>query len=76
MEAVINIAFISCGKRLASCSVDRTVFLWDFDEPNKPLYFKGQIDIVKRLAKSPTDRYAASCLHDTMIKVWDAPEDF
>jgi hypothetical protein len=69
---VYDVAWSPDGTRLASCSKDTTVQIWDATAGNRIFTYRGHTADVFTAAWSPDGRRIASCSQDTTAQVWDA----
>ena len=69
---VYDVAWSPDGTRLASCSKDTTVQIWDAAAGNRIFTYRGHTSDVFTAAWSPDGRRIASCSQDTTAQVWDA----
>ncbi|KIL63115.1 hypothetical protein M378DRAFT_55838, partial [Amanita muscaria Koide BX008] len=72
-KAVTSIAFSPDGKRIASGSDDKTIYIWDAEtglQVGNPL--KGHTHWVTSVAFSPDGKRIASGSWDNTIYIWDA----
>jgi WD40 repeat protein len=60
------------GRRLASCSWDSTVRLWDADTGAALHTLEGHSGSVSAVTFSPDGRRLASCSRDKTVRLWDA----
>ena len=60
------------GRRLASCSYDSTVRLWDADTGAALHTLEGHSGGVNEVTFSPDGRRLASCSEDKTVRLWDA----
>jgi WD40 repeat protein/serine/threonine protein kinase len=58
------------GKRLASCSRDRSVRVWDLASGGLLFLFQGHSDTINHVAFSPDGRWLASASRDRTVKIW------
>jgi len=60
------------GERLASCSDDYTIFLWDPENSKKPIIrMTGHQQAINLISFSPDGRLIASASFDKSLKTWD-----
>ena len=78
-DAVYDVAWSPDGTRLASCSKDKTVQVWDAvggdsvaADGGHVFTYRGHYDVVKTVAWSPDGRRIASGSGDKTVQVWDA----
>jgi hypothetical protein len=69
---VICIAFSPDGRRIATCSDDRTVKLWDTATGRDVFTLRGHTAGVNALVFSPDGRRIVSGGNDGRVRVWDA----
>jgi WD40 repeat protein len=67
---VNGVALSPDGKRLASCSSDGTVKVWDTQSGQAVLTLKGHNSSVQSVAFSPDGKRLASGSWDQTVKVW------
>lgn len=60
------------GTRLASCSVDNTVQVWEANSGRLLLTYRGHADVVSSVAWSPNGLWLASGSWDTTLQIWEA----
>ena len=65
-------AFNPDGTRLATCSGDRLVRIWDTESGSKLLTLRGHLDSVRQVVFSPDGVYLATASDDQSVRVWDA----
>lgn len=70
-DVILNIAYSADGKRLATCSYDRLIKLWDAATGQELGTLRGHSDAVYAVAFSPDDERLASAAADRTVKVWD-----
>jgi WD40 repeat protein len=71
-SSVDAVMFSPDGRRLASCSMDETVRLWDADTGAALHTLEGHSDSVNAVTFSPDGRRLASCSRDETVRLWDA----
>ena len=72
-EWINAVVWSSDSRRIASASEDKTVHVWNVEEPTKTIIaYKGHTDIVRTVAWSPDKRRIASGSDDRTVRVWDA----
>ncbi|UCC44351.1 MAG: serine/threonine protein kinase, partial [Candidatus Zixiibacteriota bacterium] len=68
---VYSLAFTTDGTRLASCSGDLTIRLWDVAGGKQLKELKGHQGYVYGLAVSPSSHLMATSDNNYRIKLWD-----
>ena len=71
-NVVLSVTALADG-RLASCSADNTMKVWDLSKPDEQqcvATLKGHSKLVSSVT-ALTDGRLASCSHDNTVKVWD-----
>ena len=63
--------FISNGKKIATCSQDKTVKVWNLQSQQEEHSFNGHLGNVCGLSASSGGEYLASVSDDCTIKVWN-----
>jgi len=71
-DAVYDVAWSPDGTRLASCSKDKTVQVWDAIDGSHVFTYRGHTADVYTVAWSPDGTRLASCSKDKTVQVWDA----
>ncbi|WP_206797863.1 PD40 domain-containing protein [Amycolatopsis sp. MtRt-6] len=69
--AVLNVAFSTDGRRIATASVDRTVLIRDAATGAVLKTLTGHAGPVNGLQFSPDGRLLATASHDLTVKLWD-----
>ena len=72
--SIDEVTFSPDGRRIASCSVDRTIKIWDLEVDKEGTVLKGHGARVWELAFSPDGRRLVSASADKTVKVWDVSE--
>ena len=63
--------FISNGKKIATCSDDKTVKVWNLQSQEDEYSFNGHLGTISGLSVSSDGEYLASISDDCTIKVWN-----
>jgi hypothetical protein len=71
-DFVNSVAFSPDGRRIASCSADMTVKIWDVATGKEIATCKGHTMYIGSVAFSPDGRRIASGSKDKTVKIWDA----
>jgi hypothetical protein len=71
---VYDVTWSPDGKRLASCSKDKTVQVWDAATGSRIFTYRGHTADVYTAAWSPDGKRIASCSQDKTAQVWDATD--
>jgi WD40 repeat protein len=70
--AVVDAVWSPDGKRIASCSADTTVQVWDAADGEHVFTYRGHAADLITVAWSPDGKRIASCSADKTVQVWDA----
>ena len=70
-EKVCSVCFSGDGKLLASCSVDKTIILWNIDMGKASKILKGHSGDVKNVCFYPDSNMLVSASLDKSIRVWN-----
>jgi len=70
-HGVEGVAWAPDGSRIASCSVDRCVRIWDADDGNDLWFWRPKNITTHTLAWSPDARYLACGTEQGRVHVWD-----
>ncbi|HVO81615.1 MAG TPA: WD40 repeat domain-containing protein, partial [Terriglobales bacterium] len=70
--SVLGVAYSPDGKRLATCSQDGKVKVWDAGSGQELLTLRGHLGSVLGVAFSPDGTRLATASEDGTVKVWDA----
>jgi hypothetical protein len=70
-DCVTTVVVSPDGRRLLSCSLDRTMILWDRETGQELRRFREQGGRVESVAISPDGRRALSGGQDTIVRLWD-----
>ncbi len=73
-ELVYDAVWSPDGRRIASCSADTTVHVWDASDGSHLFTYRGHTADVYTVAWSPDGRRIASCSKDKTVQVWDASD--
>jgi len=65
------VAFHPQGKRLASCSTDRTVRIWELEHGKEVLTLREHSDLVTRVLFDPKGWWLAASCDNGELRVWD-----
>lgn len=68
---VFHVSFSPDGKRIASCSLDETVRLWDSGNGNLQQTLTGHTSSIWSVAFSHDGTRLASGSHDETVRLWD-----
>ena len=71
-DYVYQLAISGDGKRLASCSYDKSIRVWDVETGRVLSALREHTDAVFAVAFSPDDTWIASGAGDRSVKIWDA----
>jgi len=71
---VYGVKFTPDGRRVASCSQDRTIRLWNAKSGKSLWVYRGHVDAVSSLAVSRDGLRIVSCggYGDRSVRLWDA----
>ena len=70
-EWVRHEVFAPTGDRIAAGSREGTVYVWNFQNPEKPILLKGHTDYVESLAFSPDGKQLVSGGRDNTTRLWE-----
>ena len=70
-EWVRHEVFAPTGDRIAAGSREGTVYVWNFQNPEKPILLAGHTDYVESLAFSPDGKQLVSGGRDNTTRLWD-----
>jgi WD40 repeat protein len=73
-DITLAVAFSPDGKRFASGSNDKLVFLWDLETRKVIKEFQGLSDNIYDVAFSPDGNLLAACSQDKSVRIWNIPE--
>ncbi|WP_437752636.1 TIR domain-containing protein [Sorangium sp. So ce1389] len=71
LDKVTGCAISPDGKRIVSCSYDRTLRIWDVANGQLVSIIEGHSDWIMACAISPDSRYVVSASGDTTLRLWD-----
>eukprot|EP00871_Galdieria_phlegrea_P004850 jgi/Galph1/5366/GphlegSOOS_G4013.1 len=71
---VLGIAWSPCEDKLASCSVDNTIIIWNVRSSSILTRLQGHESFVKGLSFDPTGRFLASHGEDLAVLIWKTSE--
>ena len=69
---IYAIAFSPDGKKIASCSADQTIKIWETDSGNELFTLKGGKETTFNISFSPVSNIFASGSHDNTVRIWNA----
>ena len=70
-EWVRHEVFAPTGDRIAAGSREGTVYVWNFQNPEKPILLAGHTDYVESLAFSPDGKQLVSGGRDNTTRLWE-----
>ena len=70
-KPITCIVFSPDSNRLASCSEDQTVWLWDVRKATAIGRLDGHTDFITAVVFSPDSAFLASCSKDMTLRLWD-----
>lgn len=74
-DITLAVAFSPDGKKIASGSNDRSVFLWDLEKEEPVAKFHGHSDNIYDLAFSPDGKLLAACSKDNSVRIWSIEDN-
>ncbi|HEY3993611.1 MAG TPA: protein kinase [Ktedonobacteraceae bacterium] len=73
-DSVWNVVWSSSGSRVASCSVDKTVQIWDALDGGNVFTYRGHTSAVNDALWSPDGKRIASASNDKTVQIWNASD--
>ena len=70
-KMALGVAWSPDGSKLASCSADRFIYIWDLKASKPPQALVGHADNINCVIWSPDGRMLASASNDQTIRLWD-----
>jgi len=71
VELTWDVSFDSTVKYFAQGSFDGTIYVWNLEQPEQPILFKGHTDIIYTHAFSLDGKRLVSGAKDGTVRVWD-----
>ena len=71
-QNVLDVAWSADGKRLASCSIDNNIYIWNMSTNALEATLVGHNGPVKGLCWDPVGKYLASQGADKKLQIWHA----
>jgi WD40 repeat protein len=73
-DQVAAVTWSPDGQRVASCSRDSTVRVWNASDGSQPFIYKGHADPVNAVVWAPNGQRIASGSWDNTVQIWNASD--